>query len=337
MARVLVLFGGRSAEHEVSCVSAVAVIAALEGAGHHVTAVGIDRTGAWWLAERGEPMVATGRPAALSLPAGTLAAGDDRILFDVVFPVLHGPYGEDGTIQGVFEIAGIPYVGCRVAASAVAMEKDLTKRLAVQAGIPTGAWRVVRADDLDDPAETVARLIDDLGLPVFVKPAELGSSVGISRCASDVELKDGILRALEFGDKVVVEEEIRGREIEVAVLDGPRASLAGEVVVAGGWYDYEAKYHDETSQFVAPAALSDAEMAQVRELACRTFAALECRGLARVDFFLAGDGRGFLLNEVNTMPGFTPISGFPKMWMASGMTYPELCNTLVDAALRTTA
>ena len=334
MARVLVLFGGRSAEHDVSCVSAVAVAGALEGAGHEVVAVGIDRSGAWWLAETSDPMVAVGRPVSLRLPSGTLVAGDDRLEFDVVFPVLHGPYGEDGTIQGVFEIAGTPYVGCHVASSAVAMEKDLTKRLAVQAGIATGAWRIVRSADLDDPATTVERLIDHLGLPVFVKPAELGSSVGISRCSSDVELKEGIARALEHGSKVIVEEEIRGREIEVAVLDGPRASVPGEVLVSGGWYDYDAKYHDQTSQFVAPADLAPAEVEQVRELACRTFVALECRGLARVDFFLETDGRGFLLNEVNTMPGFTPISGFPKMWLASGMSYPELCNALVDAALR---
>jgi len=334
MARVLVLFGGRSAEHEVSCVSAVAVVGALQGAGHRVIPVGIDRDGAWWLADTADPMVANGRPVSLGLPSGELVSGQERIGFDVVFPVLHGPYGEDGTIQGVFEIAGIPYVGCSVTASAVAMDKDMAKRLAVTAGIPTGAWRVVRGPDLDEPAKTVERLIDALGLPVFVKPAELGSSVGITRCSSDVELKDGILRAFAYGAKVVVEEEIRGREIEVAVLDGPRASLPGEVIVAAGWYDYEAKYHDGTSRFVAPAVLSEEETARVCDLACRTFTALECRGLARVDFFLAADGRGFLLNEVNTMPGFTPISGFPKMWLASGMSYPELCNALVDAALR---
>lgn len=334
MARVLLLFGGRSAEHEVSCVSAVAVVEALQGAGHDVVPVGIDRDGRWWLADSGRsPMVADGTPASLSLPGGTITAGGRDIGFDVVFPVLHGPFGEDGTIQGVFEIAGIPYVGCDVTSSAVAMEKDLTKRLAVQAGIPTTRWRIVRAGDLADPTQAVDDIVDDLGLPVFVKPSELGSSVGISRCASDLELKDGILVALGYGDKVIVEEEIAGREIEVAVLDGPRASVPGEVVVSG-WYDYEAKYHDETSRFVAPADLSPEQTAEVQDLAQRTFVALECRGLARVDFFLERGGRGFLLNEVNTMPGFTPISGFPKMWMASGMTYPELCNELVEVALR---
>ncbi len=335
MADVLVLFGGRSAEHDVSCVSAVAVVAALTEGGHTVIPVGIDRNGSWWRAAAGgDTMHAQGEPASLSLPAGTLVVAGKRVAFDVVFPVLHGPFGEDGTIQGVFEIAGIPYVGCHVTSSALAMEKDLTKRLAVQAGIPSARWRVVRSSDFDDPTQVADGIVDDLGLPVFVKPAELGSSVGITRCTTELELKEGIALALGFGDKVIVEEAVVGREIEVAVLEGPRASVPGEVVVAG-WYDYEAKYHDAASEFVAPAALSAVEVATVQDLARRTFSALECRGLARVDFFLEGSGRGFLLNEVNTMPGFTPISGFPKMWMASGMTYPDLCNELVELALRT--
>jgi D-alanine-D-alanine ligase len=335
MARVLVLFGGRSAEHEVSCVSAVAVVAALGGAGHQVIPVGIDREGQWWLAPADrEPMEAAGERASLSLPGGTLEAGGRQLEFDVVFPVLHGPFGEDGTIQGVFEIAGIPYVGCHVTSSALAMEKDLTKQVAAYAGVPSARWRIVRRTDFDDPSRVADDIGEELGLPVFVKPAELGSSVGIARCETEHELKDGILAALRYGNKVIVEEEVKGREIEVAVLEGPRASVPGEVVVSG-WYDYEAKYEDETSQFVTPTDLTDAEVAEVQELARRTFRALECRGLARVDFFLESSGRGFLLNEVNTMPGFTPISGFPKMWMASGMTYPELCNELVELALRT--
>lgn len=235
-------------------------------------------------------------------------------------------------MQGVFEIAGIPYVGCHVMSSALAMEKDVAKRIAVHAGIPTAAWTIVRAEDFADPSRVADDIIEDLGLPVFVKPAELGSSVGISRCGSEQELKDGILTALSFGNKVIVEEEITGREIEVAVLEGPRASVPGEVVVSG-WYDYEAKYHDAASELVTPTTLTDLQVATVQELARRVFTAFECDGLARVDFFLEEEGRGFLLNEVNTMPGFTPISGFPKMWMASGMSYPELCNELVALAL----
>jgi len=269
----------------------------------------------------------------LRLPEGTLSASGDVIAFDVAFPVLHGPFGEDGTIQGAFEMAGTPYVGCGVEASAMAMDKDVAKRLMVQHGIPTSRWQVVRAEDFEAPGPAVAGIVSELGLPVFVKPARLGSSVGISRAATDVELKDGIRRALAFDRKVIVEEAIRGREIEVAVLEGPRASVPGEVVIQTEWYDYESKYHDESSRFVAPAPLTGPEQDLVRRMACDAFTMLECSGLARVDFFFEERGRGFLLNEVNTMPGFTPISGFPAMWQASGMSYGELCNELVTLAL----
>ncbi len=334
MARVLVLFGGRSAEHDVSCVSAVAVLEALTLAGHEVVPVGIDREGRWWLAEESrDPLQAVGTAAALRVPEGVLHVAGDRIVFDVVFPVLHGPYGEDGTVQGIFEICGVPYVGCHVTSSALAMDKDLAKRIAVSAGLPVSAWRVVRRREADEPGRIADEIIRELGLPVFVKPAELGSSVGVTRCDTDLEIKDGLLTAFDHGDKAVVEEEIAGREIEVAVLEGPRASLPGEIVLERGWYDYDAKYRDDTSRFVTPADLSKSRTAEVRELACRAFTALECRGLARVDFFYEPDGRGFILNEVNTMPGFTPISGFPKMWMTTGMSYPELCDELVQLAL----
>jgi D-alanine-D-alanine ligase len=334
MARVLLLFGGRSAEHEVSCVSAVAVLAALEDAGHQVIPVGIGRDGSWYLADRTRrPLQASGRAAMLQIPDGTLAASGDVIAFDVVFPVLHGPFGEDGTIQGAFETTGTPYVGCGVAASAMAMDKDVAKRLIQLAGIPTARWRIVRREDFEDPSSIVGQVTSEFGLPVFVKPARLGSSVGISKAATDSELKDGIRRALTFDPKVVVEEAIRGREIEVAVLEGPRASVPGEVVIETEWYDYDSKYHDESSRFVAPAQLTEPERELVRRLACNAFTVLECRGLARVDFFFEERGRGFLFNELNTMPGFTPISGFPAMWQASGMTYGELCHELVTLAL----
>lgn len=278
-------------------------------------------------------MAAAGRPASLRLPDGSLFAAGDEVGFDVVFPVLHGPFGEDGTIQGVFEIAGIPYVGCGVLSSALAMDKDNAKKVIEAAGIATTPWMIVRAGSFTDPAATVDALIKELGLPLFVKPAELGSSVGVSKATTDAELKDGIVRAFGYGDKVLVEEAIRGREIEVAVLEGPRVSLAGEIVINQEWYDYDAKYNDATSEFVVPADLTEPQMALVRQLAADVFAALECSGLARVDFLFEERGRGFLLNELNTMPGFTPISGFPKMWEASGMTYPELCNELVALAL----
>jgi len=334
VARVLLLFGGRSAEHEVSCVSAVAVLEALEGAGHQVIPVGIDRAGSWFLADGARrPLFASGRPASLHLPEGTLHCSEDEVGFDVVFPVLHGPFGEDGTIQGVFDMAGLRYVGCGVLSSALAMDKDSAKKVIEAAGIATTPWMVVRSDRFSDPSGIIDSLVGRLGLPVFVKPSALGSSVGISSAATDAELKDGITRAFKYGDKVIVEEAVTGREIEVGVLGGPRTSVPGEIVIKRDWYDYDAKYNDEASEFVAPADLVDTEADMVRGLAGRAFEALECSGLARVDFLYEQNGRGFLLNEVNTMPGFTPISGFPKMWRATGMSYPELCNELVEVAL----
>lgn len=335
MSRVLLLFGGRSAEHEVSCTSAVAIYDALREAGHRVIPVGIDRVGEWWVVDSTRrPFRAEGRSAALRLPDGRLLVGDDDIGYDVVFPVLHGPYGEDGTMQGVFEIAGKPYVGCGVLPSALAMDKDIAKQVFEAAGIPTSRWRVVRGTDYQrDSSGTVSSLMKYLGSPVFVKPAELGSSVGISKAGEPAEVKDAIDEALRYGDKVVVEEFISGREIEVAVLEGPRTALPGEVHSAGEWYDYDSKYEDDASDFEVPARLSDRRVAEVRTLAERAFEAAECRGLARVDFFFEENGRGFLINEVNTMPGFTPISGFPKMWMGTGMTYAELCNELIEIAL----
>ena len=337
MARVLVVFGGRSAEHEVSCVSAVAVLEALQSRDHDVIPIGIDREGRWHAVESAaRPLRAEGRPAEFLLPRGTLRAGSDEISFDVVFPVLHGPFGEDGTIQGVFEMAGVPYVGCGVLASAVAMDKDITKRLIAEAGVPVVPWSVVDASEFSEAAaDVIGRVVSDVGLPAFVKPANLGSSVGVTVAAGEAELKEAILTALRYDPKVLVEPAIRGREIEVAVLDGPQVSLAGEIFVDGGFYDYDAKYNDPSSRFEAPAVLTEPEMELVRTYAGHAFEVLGCRGLARVDFFFEELGRGFLLNEVNTMPGFTPISGFPKMWEATGVSYPELCQFLVDVALRT--
>jgi D-alanine-D-alanine ligase len=334
MARVLLLFGGRSAEHEVSCTSAVAVMEALREAGHRVIPVGVSKQGAWFLADGSRrPLYAEGREVSLQVPEGRLTSGNDEVTFDVVFPVLHGPFGEDGTIQGALEMTGVPYVGCSVLSSALAMEKDLAKRLFVAAGLRTARWLVVRSGNMEDAAAVVDGVIDDLGLPVFVKPAQLGSSVGVSRATTEAEVKEGLEEAFRYGKKALVEEAIRGREIEVAVLDG-KASVPGEVITRTDWYDYEAKYHDETSEFVAPAALNEAQQARVRLLAEQAFRLLECRALARVDFLFEEGGRGFLLNEVNTMPGFTPISGYPKMCIASGMTYAELCDELVKIALR---
>jgi D-alanine-D-alanine ligase len=335
MAKVAVFFGGRSEEHEVSCVSAVSVVEALEEKGHEVVAVGIERDGSWYLADASaRPLAVEGPPAVLEVPGGGIRAGGVRVGFDVAFPVLHGPFGEDGTVQGMFEMAGIPYVGSGVVGSAVAMDKDVAKRLFRDAGIPISPFLVIRrAGFTDDPRGSVSLVRGELGYPVFVKPAELGSSVGISRADDDGPLKDSIREALRHGEKVIVEQEVGGREIEVAVLEGPRSSVPGEIVVDGGWYTYDAKYRDDATRLLVPAPLPETAAALVRRMAAEAFAVLECRGLARVDFFYEEGGRGFVLNEVNTMPGFTPKSMFPMMWAATGMPYPDLCDELVDLAL----
>jgi D-alanine-D-alanine ligase len=335
MARVAVVFGGRSEEHEVSCVSAVSTLAALQEMGHETVAVGIDRQGTFHLADPDlDPLVAEGPTVTVEVPGGRLLVDGEAHEVDVAFPVLHGPFGEDGTIQGLFEMSGLPYVGSGVLGSAIGMDKDVAKRLCREAGIPVGNYLVVRRREfLAEPGLTAARIGEELGFPVFVKPANLGSSVGISRAVDDESLKDSIHAALEHDRKVVVEAEVLGREIEVAVLEGPRASMAGEIIVDGGWYTYEAKYRDDATRIEVPAQLSDAAMETVRDLASRVFAALECGGLARVDFFYEEGGRGFILNELNTMPGFTPRSMFPMLWAATGMPYPDLCNELVTLAL----
>ncbi len=308
---------------------------ALVTAGHRVIAVGIDRDGAWFIADTTmRPFRAEGRPTSMAVPSGRLSAGSEDVGVDVVFAVLHGPSGEDGTVQGLFEICALPFVGCGVRGSAVAMDKDTTKRLAADSGVSTSPWRAIRREEWDeDPSRVIADVGSSLTYPLFVKPAAQGSSVGISRAESEADIKDAIIDAFRYDDKVVAEQAIDGREIEVAVLDGPRASDPGEVIVEQGWYTYDAKCADESSRFEAPAELSAHEKATVRTLAERVFRLLDLEGLARIDFFLErGTGR-FYFNEANTMPGFTSISGFPKMWEASGLSYPELCDHLVQAAL----
>ncbi len=334
MSRVLLLFGGRSAEHEVSCASAVSVHDALSAAGHRVIAVGIDRDGRWFLADTGtRPFRAEGRPVEFVVPSGQLRVGGDELGVDVVFPVLHGPMGEDGTVQGLLEVCGLPYVGCGVLGSAVAMDKGVAKRLVASTGVPTSPWRIVTRSEWEmSRAEVLADVDASLTLPLFVKPTSLGSSVGITRVERPGELPGAIAQSLRYGDTAIVEQAVSGREIEVAVLDGPISSEPGEVIVVSGWYTYDAKYADESSRFEAPADLPKAASRDVKRLAEQVFTTLGLDGLARIDFFYEKDTMRFLFNEANTMPGFTSISGFPKMWMATGMSYPELCDRLVRAA-----
>lgn len=346
VASVLVLFGGTSAEHEVSCVSAASVVSALQTHHHHVEAVGIDRSGGWHLVDVGSPdgveapevvrLEPVGEIVHLLTPGGRLLSETgSEIVVDAVFPVLHGPFGEDGTVQGLLEVAGLPYVGAGVLGSAVGMDKDMARRLFSAAELPLAKSVVVRHDDwISNPAEIAGRLEQQLGLPTFVKPASLGSSVGISKVESDDQLEAALTLAFEHGPKAMVEEAVAGREIEVAVLEGPRMSVPGEIVPPPGhWYDYESKYQDEETVLHVPAHLSSAEVADVQALAGRAFEALDLTGLARVDFFFEEAGRGFLLNEVNTMPGMTSRSMFPLLWEASGLKYPDLIDGLVKAAI----
>lgn len=300
--------------------------------------MGIDKDGGWHLADPSGTarLEAIGEPVHLLTPGGRLrTATGTEMTVDAVFPVLHGPWGEDGTVQGLFEVAGLPYVGAGVLGSAVGMDKDIAKRLFRDAGLPVTNSVVVRSAEWDDaPGDVTARLIDALGLPMFVKPTTLGSSVGISKVTDRDGIKPALALALEHGRKALVEEGVAGREIEVAVLDGPRMSVPGEIIPPeGSWYDYEAKYQDEGTTLHVPADLRPEETEFVRSLAGKAFSVLDLAGLARVDFFFEEGGRGFLLNEVNTMPGMTARSMFPLLWEATGIKYPDLIDGLVRTAI----
>jgi D-alanine-D-alanine ligase len=362
--RIAVVFGGRSAEHAISCVSAGSVVAALDPDRYDIVRVGITPDGGWVLADPDQRLAITDGKlpevtggTAVSLvgdPAGRglavldpeSAIGPALTGVDVVFPVLHGAYGEDGTIQGLLEMAGLPYVGSGVFASAASMDKEFTKKLLAAAGLPQGdhvvlrdATGAVRADpDLLDEA---AR--ERLGLPVFVKPSRAGSSIGITKVDDWAQFPEAVATAAAVDPKVIVEASVPGREVECGVLAGvpgglPEASLPAEIRLRPGvdWYDFSAKYLDDSVDFDVPADLTPEQTAAVRAASLRAYQAMDCEGLARVDFFLGTgpDGRDRLvINEVNTMPGFTPISMFPRMWAASGVSYPELVDRLVRSAL----
>ena len=362
--RIAVVFGGRSAEHAISCVSAGSVIAALDPDRYEVVKVGITADGGWVLAEPDQRLAITdgklpevsggtavslvgdpgGRGLAVLDPGAAIGPAFTGV--DVVFPVLHGAYGEDGTIQGLLEMAGLPYVGSGVFASAASMDKEFTKKLLAAAGLPQGDHVVLR--DATGAISADPDLLDEaarerLGLPVFVKPSRAGSSIGITKVTDWAQFPDAVATAAAVDPKVIVEASVPGREIECGVLAGvggalPEASLPAEIRLRPGvdWYDFSAKYLDDSVDFDVPADLTPEQVAAVQAASVQAYQAMDCQGLARVDFFLGtgADGRDRLvINEVNTMPGFTPISMFPRMWAASGVGYPELVDRLVASAL----
>ncbi|OQA04790.1 MAG: D-alanine--D-alanine ligase A [bacterium ADurb.Bin400] len=344
--RVAVLFGGRSAEHEVSLLSALNIIKAIDNNKFEVVAIGIDKSGQWYLCDSGEFLVGATDPKTIALNTqgamqvelsigarpGRLITTDGRVVqqIDVVFPVLHGTYGEDGSIQGLLKLAGVPFVGAGVLGSAVGMDKDAMKRLLRDAGIP-----VARFLTLNHPQEHgYQAVVDSLGQPFFVKPANQGSSVGVYKVHHESEWHKAICGAFKYDRKVIVEEYIEGREIECSVLGNgnPVASLPGEIVPQAEFYSYEAKYIDENGAILdIPSSLPAEIQERIKATAIKAFQVLCCEGMARVDFFLRG--QEVIVNEINTIPGFTKISMYPKLWEASGLSYTKLISRLIELAL----
>ena len=339
--RVGVVYGGRSSEHAISCVSAGSILRHLDPERFEVVPIGITRDGSWLRTDADPDALAItdGRLPEVSGVAETPLERAAEILasVDVVFPVLHGPYGEDGTIQGLLELAVLPYVGAGVFASAAGMDKEFAKKLMAADGLPIGDYLVLRPGRNWPDTESLARL----GYPLFVKPARGGSSIGVSRVTEPADLTAAIALARRHDPKVIIEAAIDGRELECGVLEFPdgtiKASAIGEIRVAGvagrddGFYDFETKYLDDAAELDVPAAVDDRTEKLLQDLAIRAFSALDCQGLARVDFFLTADGP--VVNEINTMPGFTTISMYPRMWGASGVDYRTLVGTMVETAL----
>ena len=348
--RVAILFGGRSCEHEVSVISARSLAAAIPRDRYDVILVGISKRGEWLTAGDAARMLAADTvvqgehlPATLDYTTarGLIvgAPGFDSVsqAVDVIFPLLHGPFGEDGTVQGLLELADVAYVGAGVVGSAVGMDKELSRRVFMAEGLPQLAYSVVRRSRWEHERERVlGELEQALQYPVFVKPVSLGSSVGIGKAASRGELAAAVDTAAQFDYKMMVEAAASDcREVEVAVLgnEDPQASVPGEIIPGHEFYDYEAKYFDDSSELIIPARISAGTATRVRELAVRAFRAVEAAGLSRVDFFVSKTDDSVYLNEINTMPGFTPNSMYPKLWQASGIDYPELIHRLIQLAL----
>ena len=344
--RVGVIFGGRSGEHEVSLASAASVIRALDPEKYEALPIGIAKDGRWFIGTPAQKMLPDvlrqGQRVMLSadpnvgalMPLEPSSAGSQRV--DVIFPVLHGTYGEDGTVQGLLDLAGLPYVGSGVIGSAVGMDKDMQKRLFLQAGLPVGEFQAILRSEWESGRERVLKAVaKKFRFPLFVKPATLGSSVGMSKVHQRKELPAALDLAAEFAQKSLVERNIRGREIEVAVLgnDEPRASVPGEIIPHREFYDYTAKYLEDGTRLEIPAKLTKTQVQKFQEYAVSAFRSLECRGMARVDFFLEKPSGRIYLNEINTIPGFTSISMYPKLWEASGIPYRELIDRLIQLAL----
>ena len=347
---VCILFGGISPEHEVSLRSAESVLNNIDQSKYNVFPVGITKDGDWiHFGGKDYSMLPAGtwithpdnRRAAISpvRGQGLLTFEGDCVVrerIDVVFPVLHGENGEDGAMQGLLQMAGIPYVGPHVSASAVAMDKTLTKLVVDQACVPQAAWQLVRRQDLEHHMDaTLARLEEKFRYPMFVKPAGTGSSVGVSKAADQEALRAALLAASVYDSKILVEEFIHGREVEVAVMgnDNPVASICGEIDSGADFYDYEAKYVTDTSVAYIPARISEETQELVREAAVKVYRAIGCQGLSRVDFFVTFEGERVVFNEINTLPGFTSISMYPKLFAASGIPYGELIDELINLAV----
>ena len=355
---VAVLFGGRSSEHAISCVTARGVLSAIDADRFEVIPIGITKSGAFTLStadvstyvldgdvlpevtDNGSRIVWPDQAGSRELRVRDAGAGDMRSLgnVDVVFPILHGPFGEDGTIQGMLELCDLPYVGSGVLASSLGMDKHFTKSVLEREGIAVAPWRTVARHEWTANAATVTAELEKMILPVFVKPSRAGSSVGVSKVSDWADLAAAMATAFAEDDRVLVEAGIVGREVECAVLQGrpgdpTRASVAGEIVISGReFYDFEAKYLGAAGiELVCPADLTAAELAELQSQSIRVFEALGAAGLARVDFFLTATG--FVLNEINTMPGFTPISMFPRCWQESGLGYSDLITELIEVAL----
>lgn len=348
--RVGVLFGGRSAEHEVSVTSARSVLESIDRDKYEVTMIGIDRAGRWLTAPDASRLLAAGsvegdqglHPVSLDYVGGQALIGLDRAApgtkLDVIFPILHGPYGEDGTVQGLLELAGVAYVGAGVLGSAAGMDKDMTKRILRAEGLPQLEHAsVLRSRWRQEPAVVRHEIERDFAYPVFIKPANLGSSVGITKAHDGAEFVAGMDEAARYDRKIVVEADAGDcREVEVAVLgyEDPEMSVVGEIVPANEFYDYRAKYMDDASELHIPARIQPETADRVRQMARRVFLAVDACGLSRVDFFVGRDAEERIyVNEINTMPGFTPISMYPKLWAASGVSYAELIDRLIQLAI----